>query len=372
MSLAVSDQSIKVGETTTLLLNDVINPNIQQNNSIMNIEQSENNSYIITVNPSISTIYYVSGYNSTQMLINLNATVYVNVTPLKNEVTVQYNNSIELAVTGSSSYIWYPDTFLNKTTGSTVICTPQENITYRITGLDAFLTTSSTIINVVVNTGLKFTPNQPSVFDGDLLIINVDYDKNISLNYLWKSSLMTGLTPNCTNYKYGKSITLHPYQSISYNVEAYHNELLVTVDNINITVISKPSEIIDIDILPYSIAQVIINRNEKELIKIMIKDKILSKKIINFYYTTLQTAYRMEWTNKNGISFKIPWLTLYQIKNESNAMILSFEQQWRFFKFINSNQTRNGQTRSNFAFLLNVVNNIYLEIPQKIYITPLT
>lgn len=83
MSLAVLDQSIKVGETTTLLLNDVINPNIQQNNSIMNIEQSENNSYIITVNPTISTIYYISGYNSTQMLINLNATVYVNVTPLK-------------------------------------------------------------------------------------------------------------------------------------------------------------------------------------------------------------------------------------------------------------------------------------------------
>jgi hypothetical protein len=52
------------------------------------------------------------------MLINLNATVYVNVTPLKNEFITKYNNSIELAVTGSSSYIWYPDTFLNKTTGS--------------------------------------------------------------------------------------------------------------------------------------------------------------------------------------------------------------------------------------------------------------
>jgi hypothetical protein len=75
----------------------------------------------------------------------------------------------------------------------------------------------------------------------------------------------------------------------------------------------------------------------------------------------------MEWTNKNGISFKVNWYTLYQNLNESNEMILSFYQQWNFFKYINMNQTKNNNTKSNFAFLLNCVNEIYLEHPQKIY-----
>ena len=371
MSITVSNPSILVGEITTLIINDVINPTVQQNNSIISIEPSGTNTYTVTVNPNTSTVYYISGYNSTQMAINLNATVYVNVTPLKNKVITKYNNSIELAVTGSSSYTWYPETFLNKTTGSTVICTPKENITYTIAGIDSFNTTSSIFINVLVDTGLKFTPPEPTVFDGDLLIIDVNYEKNIPLEYVWKSSLFTGLTPNCTNYKYGNSIKLHPYEDISYTVEAYNNQKLLTSAIINITVIQKLPNMIDIDILPYDIADIIINRNEKELTKIMTANKVLSKKIISFYYTTLQTAYRMEWTNKNGISFKIPWLTVYQIKNESNGMIMSFEQQWNFFKYINSHQTRAGYTISNFAFLLNVVNKIYLEKPQQIYITPL-
>ena len=371
MSLSISNQSILVGETTTLLLSDIYNITVEQNSSIISIEKSGINYYTITVKPNISTIYYISGYNSEQVLINLNGTVYVNITALKNEVTINYNQSLELFVIGSVSYTWYPDTFLNKTNSSIVTCTPTENITYKVTGVDSFLTTSSTKINVIVNTGLIFTPKEPNVLDGDLLVINVNYVKNIPINYVWKSSLFTGLTPNCTTYKYGNSIKLHPYQSISYKVEAYHNGMLVTTDSINITVIEKESDIIDFDILPFNIAQIIINRNEKELIKIMTQNKILSKKIINFYYTTLQCAYKMEWTNKNGISFKIPWLTLCQIKNESNGMILSFKQQWKFFQYININQTRDGITISNFAFLLNVVNKIYLEKPQKIYIVPL-
>jgi hypothetical protein len=48
-------------------------------------------------------------------------------------------------------------------------------------------------------------------------------------------------------------------------------------------------------------------------------------------------------------------------------MQLTFEQQWRFFQYINYNQRRNDKVLSNFAFLLNVVDSIYLENPQKIY-----
>jgi hypothetical protein len=129
----------------------------------------------------------------------------------------------------------------------------------------------------------------------------------------------------------------------------------------------KPSYIIDYDILPLRLSNLILSRNARDLKKELLKDNVLSKSIIDFYYTTLQSAYRMEWTNKNGQSFKVKWITLYQVANETDGLILGFEQQWKFFQYINNHQTRNGNTQSNFAFLLNNINQLYLEYPQKIY-----
>ena len=77
----------------------------------------------------------------------------------------------------------------------------------------------------------------------------------------------------------------------------------------------------------------------------------------------------MEWTDKNGIQFKVNWTTLYQITNESIEMILSFEQQWRFFQYIQYNRNRN--TQSNFFYLLNVINQVYLERVKKIPLYPM-
>ena len=175
---------------------------------------------------------------------------------------------------------------------------------------------------------------------------------------------------NCIDYKNGSQITLHPYNSIEYKVTAINNNNnILTEGYINIIVIPKPSNIIDIGIIPYSLYDMVINRNKSLLQEELIKNKKLSEKIINFYYTTLQTAYRMEWTNKNGISCKINWVTYYQIENKSNEMILSFEQQWRFFQYINYlNRSNIG---SNFGYLLNIVNSIYLENGQKIPIYPI-
>ena len=74
----------------------------------------------------------------------------------------------------------------------------------------------------------------------------------------------------------------------------------------------------------------------------------------------------MEWNDKNGISYKVNWYTLYQDINKSDAMIITFNQQWEFFKYINMNQRIKNHVKSNFAFLINCINQIYLEYPQKI------
>jgi hypothetical protein len=438
MSVTVNNTSINYGSTSTITVNDLINVTITPSNSVINTEYTDT-SIIYIVKPNISTLYYIIGYNGFNQQINLNTTVYVNVTLLNNILNITYNNSQEINVYGCVSYSWTPSLYLNNNNTSSVICTPLENITYTIIGKDSFNTISRTYLEIIVNTDLVFTPSNPTIYDGNLLILSVNYignynfnnelvsysnndfnndfnnehvsysninsnndfnydlmsysnndlvsnndfnndfnndllsnnDSKNNMNYVWKSTLFNTLPPNCVYYKYGNTIKLHPYNTQEYKVTLYDNNNIVTSGNIKINVIEKPSNIIDIDILPYILYKPVLDRDKKKVVKILKEDKTLSYKIINFYYTTLQTAYRMEFTNKSGISFSIKWITLYQIINKSNEMILNFRQQWKFFQYINYNQRRGNVTVSNFAYLLNCINEIYLEYPQKIGIYPL-
>jgi hypothetical protein len=443
MSITVSNTSINYGGISTITVNDLLNVSISPSNSVTNTEYSNSGTVIYTVQPTISTLYYITGYNTLNNQINLNTTIYVNVTLLNNIIEIPYNTSQEINVYGSSSYSWSPSLYLNNNNSSSVTCTPLENIVYTIIGKDPFNTISRTYLKIVVNNGLTFTPSNPTVYEGNLLILSVNFDVNFNVDntnsnsgnisnlsynydtyeeddtnnyiwtfingvpilsvtssnenkinkaqeynnisvsvsstiydtstitYVWKSKLFDTLPPNCVYYKYGQTLKLHPYKSEEYNVKVYQSCDILTSGNIKINVIEKPMNIIDIDILPYAIYQPVITRDKKTLIKLLKENKPLSMKIIKFYYNILLTAYRMEWTNKTGISYSIKWNTVYQVVNDSNEMILNFNQQWRFFQYINYHQTRNNITTSNFAYLLNVVNEIYLEHPQKIGIYPL-
>lgn len=371
MSITVENPSIQFGENSIINVTgyNIIN-NVIPSDTVVDIVQSGNN-YIITVNPITTTLYYINGKDSFNNPINLSGTVYVNVSSI-GEITINYDESDILKAYGSETYLWYPDKYLNMITSDYVICTPLENITYTILGTDIFGVQSTTNLTVKVNTFINFTPSNPKIYDGNLLNISVMYNNpNFTgdtklIYYDWISSLFTGLPPQCIHSTENNNITLHPYNSISYTVNAYYNNSIISSDIVNIGVIEKPSNIIDIDIIPYKLKDAVFKRDKKELINLIIKYKHLSKKIIDFYYTTLQTAYRMEFTIKTGISFKVQWLTLYQIKNKSNEMILNFTQQWKFFQYIN-----NTINNSNFKYLLNTVNEIYLEKPEKILIVPL-
>jgi hypothetical protein len=402
MSLVSLSTSIQYGESSIITVYDLSNVTIKPSDSVLNIDVTLN-SVIITVQPQLSTIYYISGYNALQQIINLNETIYVNVTVKNNtdnEIKTIFNKPVQLNAFGSISYIWYPSTYLNQTTGNSVICTPYKNITYTITGTDSFNTISRTYIKVFVNSNIIFTPsNNIQIYEGNLLNLSAFYNSisentifentifentisentisentifentisentisentisensfsNDNLTYKWLSNFYNGLPLNCCTFLYGETIKLNPYKNIEYTLTIFNkkNNQIISSDIVKINVISKPSNIIDIDILPYSIYQFVLDRNKLELRKALIMNKSLSKKISFFYYTILQTSYKMEWTNKDGIPYVIPWTTLYQIKNETNEMILSFEQQWKFFQYIN-------QTTSNFAYLLSILNS---------------
>ena len=204
---------------------------------------------------------------------------------------------------------------------------------------------------------ITFNPLIPVVYQGNIIIITIT-NPDPTLTYEWKPYNRIYLDDSYVQ-NYGTSFRLIPYKTQTY---------IIVFSQITIKAIEKPSYLLDNDLLPNEYYDIIINRNTKELRKKLIKNKILSQKIIRFYYNQILTAYRFQWTNKNGTQYKMPWLTYIQVNNSSNEVVISFTEQWRLFQYINTNLKRNGYTKSNFAYLINIVNSIYLEKPQQIYV----
>lgn len=216
-------------------------------------------------------------------------------------------------------------------------------------------------------TTITFNPLIPVVYQGNVIIINI-VNPDPGLTYEWKPYNRIFLDDSYVQ-NYGTSFRLIPYKTQTFIVNGVESNGIVSAfSEITIKSIEKPSYLLDNDLLPNEYYDIIINRNTKELRKKLIENKILSQKIIRFYYNQILTAYRFQWTNKNGMQYKMPWLTYIQFNNSSNEVVISFKEQWKLFQYIHTNQKRNGYTKSNFAYLINIVNSIYLQQPQQIYL----
>ena len=214
---------------------------------------------------------------------------------------------------------------------------------------------------------ITFNPLIPVVYQGNVIIINI-VNPDPTLNYEWKPYNRIYLDDSYVQ-NYGTSFRLIPYKTQTFIVNGVSsNGDIIVFSQITIKAIEKPNYLLDNDLLPNEYYDIIINRNTKELRKKLIENKILSQKIIRFYYNQILNAYRFQWTNKNGTQYKMPWLTYIQVNNDSNEVVISFKDQWKLFQYIHMNQQRNGYTKSNFAYLINIVNSIYLEKPQQIYV----
>ena len=61
-----------------------------------------------------------------------------------------------------------------------------------------------------------------------------------------------------------------------------------------------------------------------------------------------------------GANLKVPWKAYYNQKNKTNNFIITFRQQWSLYAYINQHQRKQTATISNYAFLLNTINNLCL------------
>ena len=125
------------GETTIISVENITNIQFTPLDSVVSILGTN-----YTVKPLQTTLYSVSGYDLSYQYIQINLTIYVNVTILPDPtnlvsyqltkiqtITVPYQTSIVIQAYGVASYQWYPSTYLNNTNTSTVVCTPLANIT---------------------------------------------------------------------------------------------------------------------------------------------------------------------------------------------------------------------------------------------------
>lgn len=380
----VSKRIINYNDTSTISLYNFKNFQVlsEPNDLSLNIKKINNNYTLITVKPKTTTRYIIYGLDYNNNIAEFDENIQVNIALNYNNVfyykqiiiNVQYNSINTINLFGAYSYQITPNTFLTTSTqnalNDTITIQPLTSINYKIVGTDYFSNNSTIYIAVNVQYDFIFSPAEPTIYEGNKIEISAVQigSKTSTLNYVWIPTTSKYLPPEQAGIKYGQNITLISYKSLEFIVDGFINDELVATNNIKINVIPKPSSVIDVDILPISLYTAIMSRNSKQLKELLIKDPILSKKIINFYYTTLQTAYRLEWTNKNGGNTLINWYSVYQQMNDTSPMILTFYQQWNFFQYIQLHQTRKNITPSNFAFLLNNVNQIYLEHPQQIYI----
>ena len=111
--------------------------------------------------------------------------------------------------------------------------------------------------------------------------------------------------------------------------------------------------ILDIDLIPIELFEPVLNKNKKAIIDILKNNKTLLNQLIQFYNIQLMSSYKFEFQAKQGRGFKVPWYCRFNVVNDNNLFLLSFQQQYQFLRYLLNNDNRHG--RSYFMFLINIV-----------------
>ncbi|MCC7303266.1 MAG: PKD domain-containing protein [Bacteroidia bacterium] len=194
-----STQTVTVSSTSvpTVNLNANPNPVCQGGNTILSASGA--NAYTwspstflnattgssVTCTPTVSTTYTVTG--TTNGCTGTN-TLTVNITPgptvtISPPSSTLCSGSQNLTASGANTYSWSPATYLNATTGSTVVSTPLSSVTYTVSGTDVngCVSTGTAVITVP---GLNPLPlvegfETPPFLPADWAMIDAGSDGNI-------------------------------------------------------------------------------------------------------------------------------------------------------------------------------------------------
>jgi hypothetical protein len=204
----------------------------------------------------------------------------------------------------------------------------------------------------IYNIDLKYSDNfVVQVYKFDRVFINIQPSYNISWNPINKSEYLPSL---CYPIFMESSINYIFERNIEYEVEGEDmNTGTKYKRTIKIELLEKPMNILDIDLIPIELFEPVLNKNKKAIIEILKNNKTLLNQLIQFYNIQLMSSYKFEFQAKQGRGFKVPWYCRFNVVNDNNLFLLSFQQQYQFLRYLLNNDNRHG--RSYFMFLINIV-----------------
>ena len=153
--ITVNSSSICSSGTANLIANGATNYNWSPNTGLSSTTGSN-----VTANPTITTVYTITGNNGSCNATPVNATVTVIQLPnlSVSSTSLCASGSAMLTVSGAGNYIWAPSASLSASTGSVVTANPSATTIYTITG---FINTCS----VVATSTLTVVPVNSAAFN---------------------------------------------------------------------------------------------------------------------------------------------------------------------------------------------------------------
>lgn len=221
--------SICAGSSATL---SVSGANSYTWNPATSLSSASGASVIAT--PSASATYTVAGSNSA-CTASAVASIQVNPLPVLNAAPpaaiVCAGRSVNLSVTGASSYTWTPASFLNTTGSASVIASPTTNITYTVQGsLASCLSQTLVIVTVAPAPALSISPNA-TICAGATTTLSV----NGASTYTW--SPMNGVTTS----NGGANVSASPASSTIYTVTGANTSGCTSATSVAVAVIPLPA-----------------------------------------------------------------------------------------------------------------------------------
>lgn len=366
MSLQIKNQYVTYGDTSYITIKNLKNIYIQPSDNTNTVDKSsylvKSYEYEIIINPQKSTSYTIFGLNAKNEKVSLPFILYVKIILSPNEATINKGDSIVITAFGSEDYTWTPSTYITQNSNNTITTSPLSTILYTASSTDFFGYSSQASVKINVLDNLLFTPSEPVIYEGDLASIQVSQkDTSLSnISYSWRSKKSFELPLQYANITHSDKLNIHPFFSVSYLVEGKQDNYLLLRGSLSVVVLPKPSNILDKEILPLIFYQEVITRNRETLREKVKKNMRTAFQVVSFYQNVLSYAYKQEFTNRMGANLKVPWRAYYNQKNKTNNFIITFRQQWSLYAYINQNQRKQTVTISNYAFLLNTINNLCL------------
>ena len=193
-----------------------------------------------SASPAASTVYSVTGtysltgcQSSSSLSVAIIATPTLSISP-SSAYSICTGDSVNLSVTGASTYTWSPTTSLNNSVSANVIASPTASIVYNVSGTSAAGCTSavssaSITVNYPSELGMGALPS--SICIGSSTIIKA---AGSGLNYSWSPA---GSLSSST----GSIVTASPTVTTEYYVTGTNTNGCSKTDSLKITVNPTPT-----------------------------------------------------------------------------------------------------------------------------------